>query len=258
MSSTKQSDFAETPVAELGSSHKSRPTQLRVEVETWANHHDVYHWLLPFESRSSNPVDILQTLADYIRSAPATQETFTRTDAGIEYGNPIITNPILRLWRCTVQSDDSTRSVRYRNPQYIHYEARTRPLTDIPERREWYESWRDTPTVKGKWFAHHFGTKEVTALNWISGDDKTWPTWKQQREHNMRRLGRTIRTLTTWTDRTQKEIVDAMPLNSRTLRDYANRFAHPNHTEWRPPARPCQFKWFDQYRQHYYTNGKYD
>jgi len=259
MSSTVDTqEFAETPVAELGKTCKSRKSQQRVEVEPWANHHDVYHWLLPFESRKTNPVDILQTLACGIRSLPKTQETFCCKHLDISRPNSTITNPLLKLWRCTIHSDDSLRSVRYRNPQYMHYEARTQPLTDIAERREWYESWRHVPTVKGKWFAHHFGTKEVSALNWISGDDKPWPTWKQQREHNMRRLGRTIRTIVTWTDRTQKEICDAMPLNSRTLQDYANRFAHPNHTEWRPPKPPCQFQWFDQYRGHYYTNGKYD
>jgi len=257
MSSVQQSDteFAETPVDELGSVCSSRSWQKRVEVEPWADYHDVYHWLLPLESRASNPVDLLQSLARGIRSLPKTQETFCRKDLGISHPNPIITTPILQLWRCTIQSDDSTRSVRYRNPEYMHYKARTQPLTDMTERREFYTQWKDTPTVDGQWFAHHFGTQHVSALNWIGDDDKQWPAWKQQNEQNIRRLGRTIRTITTWTDRTQKEIVDAMPLNSRTLRDYANRFAHPNHTDWRPPERPCQFQWFDQYRQHYVTTG---
>ena len=256
MSSTKQSDFAETPVAEIGSSHKSRPTQLRVEVESWANHHDVYHWLLPFESRSSNPMQILQTLAEYIHNAPATQETFTRADSGIEYANPVITNPILQLWRCTVQSDDSTRSVRYRNPRYMHYEARTRPLTDRAERQAFYERWKDTPGIWGEWFAHHFGINRSSTTDWIRRQGYTGR--RKQNKANSRRLARTVWTLRQWTGKTQRDILEPMPINSQTIESWIWKFAHPDNTEWRPPKRPCQFKWFDQYQQHYYTNGKYD
>lgn len=248
MSSVQQSELADTPVIKLGTSHESRPTQMRVEVDPWANYHDIYHWLLPLESRRSNPVDLLQTVKDGIASLAKTQETFCRRDMGISHPNVTITTPILQLWRCTIQSDDSTRSVRYRNPEYMHYEARTQPLTDIAERREFYEQWKDTPTIKGEWFAHHFGMNRSSATDWIRRHGFTGR--REQNKTNMRRLARTIRTITTWTDRTQKEIVEAIPLPYGTLKRCVARYAHPNNTEWRPPARPCQFKWFDQYRQY--------
>jgi len=256
MSSVQQSDteFAETPVDELGTVCSSRSWQKRVEVEPWADYHDVYHWMLPLESRLSNPINLLQTLADGIRSLPETQETFCRKDLDISHPNPTITTPILQLWRCTIQSDDSNRPVRYRNPQYMHYEARTQPLMDMAERREFYAQWKDTPTVKGEWFAHHFGTQHVSAINWIH-DRGEWPGRSVQNDQNAKRLARTIRTITTWTDRTQKEIIDAIPMPYGTVKSYVSRFAHPTNTEWRPPERPCQFQWFDQYRQHYVTTG---
>lgn len=236
-------DLATTPVKEIGVRKKQEHcNQLYVPVDRWADYHSVYAWMVPLEGRQTDPLDILEQVATGLPTLRDTQEIFKRKTMGLNENLYQITNPALRLWGCTRYNNESTRSQQYRNPNYLHYETRTQPLTDMDERREFYELWKDTPTVKGEWFAHHFGVSQKAALNWITDQDE-WMDRREQMIWNLKRFGRTIKTISVWTGKTIKEISALLPTPYNTTKSYVTRYA--NVEDWNPPEKPCQYPWFN-------------
>jgi len=238
--STQQ--FAETPAAEVGS--RDATGSVEVSVTAWGDYHDVYEWLLPLENRKRPPHYYLETIQSYITDAPKTQETFTKNDLELKNDGNRVVNKCLKVHGVTVMRETS-KGTRYRNPAYMHYEARTQPLPHpiaSDARHDHYQAWRDIPTVDAAFFAHHWGCKEKSVMNWIRDNCRPW---KEQRHANRVRLARTMQTYRQWTDKTLADLLELMPMNYNTGKDIVRRFA-VNDDDWQPPERPIDKTWFSQ------------
>jgi len=230
--------FAPTPVDRL-SPEVDETTRAQVSLTNWAHYHDVFGWLLPLENRVQKPLDTARTIQSALEDANVLSETLTRKQMGLAHNGDDVTLRILRLFGITV-FDDSRRPIRYRNPNYKHYEERTQPITTTPARKAHWEKWGFIPTVRSAFFVHHWGVTRGAVSGWVRRhNDKPL---SEQIHANRRRMGRTIATHKRWTGDSIREICEPLPVCYNTGKRWVTK--HATTTDWKPPERPCRKRWF--------------
>ena len=230
--STQQ--FAETP-QDLG--REDNTGHVELSIRDWGDYHDVYEWLLPTTNRKQNPLEVMETVAEYLADVPPTQETLTKKNLGVDTNGQSVVHRIFRLFRIT-EFDTETRPYRYRVPDYQYYEQRTVPV-EQDDYADWWERWRHIPTIDANFVAHHWGVGKNAVCMWVGRNYDT-PVQEQWRQ-NRRRFARTLHTIRVWTGRDVKEITELLGLNPSGPRSAISEFIH--NSDWKPPHRPRELQW---------------
>jgi len=231
--------YQKTPVDELRHEYDSKGGDV-VLVSEWCDHHDVLMCLMPFDYRSFDPLEAAKRINSHIESLHNLSQTFMSKDVGVSnLAGAEILNPLFRLYSVT-QMDQTSKGLRYYNPKYEHYDACITEIRDMEKRQQFYEQFRHNPFLGGDWYGKHWGITHKTALNTISDFGYSL---REDRLTARKRLGRTLHTINQWRDDyNQKALVELMPANYNTVRDYIKRFAI--NAEWKPPERPSGKSWF--------------
>jgi len=230
--------FAPTPVDSLAPD-PDKTTRAQVSLTDWADYHDVFGWLLPMENRVQNPLDTARKVQTTLDELNDLSEVLTRKDLNLQNNGDGVTQRILRLFEITV-FDEGRRPVRYRNPNYRHYDERTQPVETTAERKEHWEKWKMIPTIRSPFFMHHWGVTRSGIAKWVGrNNDKALA---EQLTENRRRMGRTLATHKRWTGMSIREISEPLPVCYNTAKRWVTK--HATTTDWRPPERPCRKRWF--------------
>jgi hypothetical protein len=235
-------DHAQNPIDELRKPEHMRDGYLQVDVSDWCEHYGVDMALMPFTYRNYDPIEACRNIKDHLDGMHDLAQTFRAKDCNISHltSNKTI-KPLLRLYGVT-EMRDTSKGMRYKNPQYEHYDACIQPISDMDERKEFYEQYQYNPYLGGEWYGKHWGISSKTAMNTIVGEFGY--SLKADRDYGRKRLARTLHTITQWCDdRSQKEVCEIMPGEYSTVRDYIWRFAI-DAEEWQPPERPTHQPWF--------------
>ena len=236
--STQQ--FATTPKT-VGS--RDDTGHIEFSIRDWGDYHDVYEWLLPTKNRKQNPLRVVETIHDHLKTTWDTQETVTKKQIGIQKKGQSVTHRLMRMFRLT-EFDVETRPFRYRVPDYQHYEARTVPV-DADDRAEWWDKWRHIPTIDTEWVAHHWGINQNNTRKWLARSD--YPRIGKQWARNRRRFARTMHTARVWTGDGVASLIEPMPVRKTNVYDWIQQYV--TDSEWKPPQRPKDLPW------HTYARG---
>lgn len=227
-------EFASTPASEIRQRHNAD----EVSLEAWAAHHDVCDWMLPFNSRSFDPIAVGKRIAEGVSGLVETAETFTRREFDVADEPVMVVDPFLYAHGVTVFDTGGNRT-QYRNPDYLHYDTRTTPLEDTDERLSFYNRYASIGTVDIAWFARHFDMSASECEAFLSQHTDTPP--QQRLAASQLRLGKTAFTAVAWGVAEQSDIATALGLSDATLERYIERAAD---AEWQPPYRPDEESWF--------------
>jgi hypothetical protein len=231
---------ATNPKEELRKPKNIRDGYLQVDVTDWCEHYNLDMALMPFDYRSYDPIAACRRIKETLDDMHRLAQTLMSKDCGISnLAGAKTLNPLFRLYRVTEQGVTS-KGLRYKNPQYEHYDECIHPITDPEARKEFYDKWRTVPTVDGEWYGKHFGITPSRFYRWVKGHG--YVSFREQDYHNRECLGRTIATIAKWTAYSQRELMRLLPMPMDKIDGHVQR--HVRDTEWEPPERPSDKPWF--------------
>jgi len=231
------SEWPETPVAEIRSPATKDNS---VPVSNYCEYHKLHSALLPLPGREYNPVEVLKEVHDGLEQLNDLAETYTiREIHGGSIPHKFIAG--IHVLFGTTRMHDTSRGMRYRNPNYVHYDARTQPITDADKRIEFYERHRINPGLTTTWLAKHWGlSSQNGACKFLNR--KGYNLSDDNREA-MTRIGRTALCIREWCDIPLDRLAEWMPWNPSTIRGWASRFGLQA-DDWNVPRDVRQARWF--------------
>lgn len=253
-SSIRPSAFEQTPFNTL-SALPDGFNDSRITLTTWANFHDIDHWMLPLAHRQHNPVEFGLKIASNIEEFPQTQATFTRKEVGLSKQDVGVTRVLLHRHGATV-SQKASVCTRYWNPDYLHYDACFERISNPQEQVKFFEKY----AAVGKsleWMADHMAYPEENQTN--TGSNVDGETFEkadliavlQQSEYVdpeayldeiCARIARGAYTTLAWTTTEMSTLAKAINMPVTTLQSWIETYAI--HPDWNPPERPGEKGWF--------------
>jgi hypothetical protein len=231
------SDFPETPVAELRDPGDSGCHQISPMV--FCDYHKLHAPLTPLPGRYHNPVDLLCEVSQGLAELRDLSESYMLKDI---HGSSIpdtYVNGIHVLFGVT-RMRETSKGMRYRNPNYVHYDERTVPIKDTERRLEFYERHKINPAADGRWLAKHWGYASKDCANtflrrhgYNRRDDKV---------EAMKRIGRTALCIREWCGIPLDRLGKLLPWPFETVRDWASRFGLQ--ADWNVPRDVREAPWF--------------
>lgn len=211
-------------------------------VGDWVDYHGLESWILPLDSRKTNPLELIAEINQTLDELPKTQCTVTNKQLGWTDGEAVYKDGLKRLFLLR-ECNDIPSSVRFLNPEYMHYGHTLNPITDEAERLAFYERFKDSPTVTGAWFANHFGhSSEDSFTKWACRRDLGFG---EQINQNKRRFGRTLYTILQWTDYTYRDLFEIIPQTpGKTESQILSYGKHAD--DWTPPEIPTDEPWYSR------------
>jgi hypothetical protein len=203
----------------------------KVSVSLWGREHGVCTWLLPLRHRRYDPLAVAEHIRDEVVDMYEFQERFTREKIGIDEMNTEITDPLLRMFQVTVVDGDAEPTQFY-NPNYTHYDTVFEPIKDADQRAVFIEKFVESGAVSPSWFADHFG---IETVDWWVRRHGYEPI-KQQLKRSRDMIGRSIYTVSDWTDRSVAGIADILCFDYTNVRSWIRRGVSDQN--WQPPDRP--------------------
>jgi len=212
----------------------------RRTVYDWAAAHRIDAWLLPLSTRKDNPVELVATYTDFLDSVGEYQATFTTTQVGRQFHSGYA-NPMRELFLLRKVST-TNRKNRYVNPNYAHLGHHEPTITDRQARLEFWERFNDSPTISPEWLAPQWGIQPHAVSKWL-GDHVD--NHHETIQENRRRFGRTLWTIYQWTDYSQAELGDKLPMPRATARNWMCNHGR-DAADWSAPSRPAGEPWFEK------------
>jgi len=201
----------------------------------WTSHYGLKKWFIP-TGRHTDPIRIGKSITRSIKSFPETAETFKISDFDLEEESRWVAKALLFAHNVTEYSSRN-RCVRYKNPNYIHYDKRIEPIKNTEKRLSFYNKYIAYGTISPKWIATHCGITTEQLRNVVN--DQINKTPQQHRRENQIELGRTAKTLSQWGYR-KSDLADALGIPRTTLISHINKVKD----SWIPPAPPTEKEWF--------------
>lgn len=230
MSSTTQ--LAETPVESLRNQNDGD-----VEIDVWADYHEVHEWLLPFEIRRNNPIEMGNEIGEMLDELHSQAATVTRSDMNMTHGKE---STIKNLFRShgIIPLDRSNKRKRYRNPRYELYDEWMTPITDSEKQIAFFDRNISLGTVRIQWISKHLDMNQQELNQFSTNYFDNTPS--ELRRESTTRLGKTAITILEWTTHSQADIARAVDIPPSTLHDYIER---AESEDWRPPRCPDDESW---------------
>ncbi len=224
-------DYPETPVDEL-----RKPGERGdhgVSPIDFCDYHKLHAPLTPMPGRENNPIEILQEVSEGLDRLNELAETFMVKDLHDKTLSNRYVNGIHVLFGVT-RMRDTSQGMRYRNPNYLHYDARTQPIDDTEARLAFYNRHKVNPTISGEWLANHFGLSGAkSARKFLS---RHGFSRKEDKTEAMKRIGRTFLCVREWEDIPLERLGKWSPWPHSTVRGWASRFGLQ--TDWNVPRDP--------------------
>ena len=234
-------EHAPTPVEDLRKPKGTQSGNQPVHVTDWCEHHDLHMALMPFDYRDYDPLEACRSIKDTLDDLHPLAQTFMAKDCGISNlaGSKTI-NPLLQLYGVTKMRDTS-KGMRYYNPQYEHYDACIDPIEDTEERLAFYNRFKHNPWLDSVWYGKHFGITQQGVTKWLK---RHGHSIQAGRKEARKRLARTLYTIIQWRDDVcQADLCRLMPPKHKTVKVQIRRYARTAE-EWQPPERPTHKPWF--------------
>lgn len=234
-------EHAPTPVEDLRKPKGTAGGNQPVHVTDWCEYHDLHMALMPFDYRDYDPLEACRSIKDTLDGLHPLAQTFMAKDCGISNlaGSKTI-NPLLELYGVTKMRDTS-KGMRYYNPQYEHYDECIQPITDTEQRLAFYNRYKHNPWLDSVWYGKHFGITQQGVTKWLKRHGESIQAGRKQAR---KRLARTLYTIVQWRDDVcQADLCRLMPPKHKTVKVQIRRYARTAE-EWQPPERPTHEPWF--------------
>jgi len=208
----------------------------------YTNHHGLIRALVPFGFQVTDPVDMLTGVSAVIEDLPETSATFGVGDVDEKCSqstNYPFQTTIFRL-AGAFQTDvgGEGRRQAWANPNYLHKKS-IGNITDRDARIRYCRTVGRLGAVSGADVAPRFGLTHGSFGTWCNRHGVPWQSW---RNDGIVRLARTLLLVTRWTDHSENELADALPLPNGTVRSFIQRFGRES--EWTVPDDPTGEIWF--------------
>lgn len=219
----------------------SLPSKHLEYLADWCEYFGLKKWLIPTDN-DSNPIRIGEKIQKEMQDLPETAETFRLTDFNLENEPIWIAKELLYAQKTTIHSS-SNRRIRYKNPNYLHYNKRINTIKETEERLSFYNKYISYGTIPPNWIATHFGITTSQLRRFVNKQADDLSPQQRQRANQVK-LGRTAKTLSQWGYK-NKDIATALNIPRTTLQKYMQRVE----SNWLPPAPPTDKKWFSLFSQ---------
>jgi len=229
-------DYPETPVEQL---RAERSGDHSVPVSNYCDYHKLHSGLLPMPGRLHDPVNLLQEVSEGLAELRDLSETYMLKDIHGGSVPPKYVSGIHVLFGVTKMRETS-KGMRYKNPNYLHYDERINPITDPEERLAFYERHKINPAISGKWLAKHWGLEHAgTARSWLLRRDISISA---DRYAAQQRITRTLCCIREWRDIGLKTLSGLLPWKWTTIRSWVSEHVHK--AEWNVPRDVREAPWF--------------
>lgn len=208
-------------------------------VGDWVDEHGLESWILPLRTRKEDPLEITRQVKTRLDSLPKTQSTLTFQNLGFDQLADQYKSGIMRLF--LLRECEHIKKTRFLNPDYMHYGHTLDPVTDIDERMDMFETFRDSPWISREWLSAQWGTNKSAVSNFLRRRDVYL---KDIRKENRARYGRTLATLQAW-GYSIMDLARLLPGNTRTIRYWKNY--HAENEGYEPPSRPTDEPWYNSH-----------
>jgi len=230
-------DFPETPVDQL---RTERSGDHSVPVSNYCDYHKLHSGLLPMPGRLHDPVTLLREVSEGLAELNKLSETYMLKDIHGGSIPPKYVSGIHVLFG-TVKMHETSKGMRYKNPNYLHYDKRINPITDDDKRLAFYERHKINPAVTGEWLAKHWGYASKDCANDFLRRHGYSP--RDDKVEAMTRIGRTALCIREWCDIPLDRLGTWLPWPFETVRDWASRFGLQT-DDWNVPRDVREAPWF--------------
>jgi len=229
-------DYPETPVDQLRTTGTGDHS---VPVSNYCDYHKLHSGLLPMPGRLHDPITLLQEISEGLDQLNELAETYMLKDIHGGSVPPKYVSGIHVLFGVT-KMHETSKGMRYKNPNYLHYDERINPITDPEERLAFYERHKINPAITGEWLAKHWGLEYAsTARNWLLRRDISISA---DRHEAQQRIARTLCCIREWQDIELKTLYDWLPWKWTTVRSWVSKHVHK--ADWNVPRDVREAPWF--------------
>lgn len=228
-------NFPNTPVHDLA----NQSPNCDVAVEDYLEYHKLNYGLLPLPGRAHEPIELARELQESLDDLHDCAESFMLKDIhGCAIPNKHVYN-LYPLYKVTPMQQTS-KGMRYCNPQYIHYDKRIEPVTDDDERLTMYHRYKVNPAIGGEWFAKHWGMQSRKGVSkWLRRRDISL---REDNRKARRRIAHTLVCIQEWRDMPLKTQATVLPWDFTNIRDWASK--HVTQSDWQCPRDISNAAWF--------------
>lgn len=228
--------WPETPVSQIRTNGTDDHS---VPVSNYCDYHKLHSALLPMPGRIHDPVNLLREVSKGLAELNELAETYMLKDIHGGSIPPKYVSGIHTLFG-VVRMRETSKGMRYKNPNYLHYDERIDPITDPEERLAFYERHKINPAISGKWLAKHWGLEYAsTARNWLLRRDISISA---DRHAAQQRIARTLCCISEWRDIGLKTLADWLPWKWTTIRSWVSEHVHK--ADWNVPRDVREAPWF--------------
>jgi len=228
-------------MSEAGEYKWGKPANTRT-IGDWIDEHGLESWILPLQTRTVNPLEIIEQVKTRLNEMPKTQSTLTFRNLGFDQLAMEYKHGIMRLF--LLRECEHIAHTRFLNPNYMHYGHTLDPVTDADERMAMFETFRDSPFISCTWLGTQWGVGEDAVSKFLMNRGYSVGTIRRE---NRERFGRTLKTLQHW-GYSNKGLARLLPGKTQTVRKWKYRFA----VNYEPPSRPTDEPWYGRHS----TRGK--
>lgn len=224
-------------------STQSSPIYERVNIGDWCAHHNLNYAFLDFEYTKFNPVEVLETINDYLATIKdSTQfirapEISDRVDSIDQFNGRSVKKltvlmSIFGVWK--PPKNLPGKNVAYLNPNYTHLDHLGDEffLTSEEERDEYLNISLGHGLVQQNDIATAFNIKESSVKQLVH--HKKPYTWSERRSDGLERTAKSWKTLAEW-GYEYKRLAPAFNINYNTFK--TTIYNHTS-TDFEPPQRP--------------------
>lgn len=184
-------------------------------VTEWCDRHGLIHELTPFESRTSDRIEVARQLNTGIADLPETASTFVPRDlldGDVGHGGWLETIVLM-----TGAWPHPEHDVRWVNPNYIHLDAL--PTMEV-DREAHLRRCASLGVLTRADVAPRFGVTTESLERWLTRHEFSW---FDHRKEGIRRFARTLYVAADW-GRTQQEVAAFWPRKAGTIRKWIYRY----------------------------------
>lgn len=205
----------------------------RMDMAEFCERYHLHPHFIPVDARSVDEWETLSKVQTLIENTPKYAQTLTPTNAPITIESPLVQT---YLWTCGSYPVTQNTKPLWANPRYIHGGDGQHPR----HTREYHiEKAIEVPTIKRNEIAQRFSIASSTLDNYMWQNDTGF---RERRRESKKRLGRSIKTTSAWSDYSVEELKRRIPNTpNSTVNTWVYEFALED--GWQTPTKPKTVRW---------------
>jgi hypothetical protein len=207
--------------------------QIRNDLQSgdWAEDHGLFHDLLPYGYRDTNPIESLKAFQSTFKAVgeykQLLQASHFRKHAGLDLRRGKALDQVHWAGSWPVYTHRSSNPYSYANPLYVH---NTYPPVEESRRERMLQEIYEIPYWKDSKLATAWGIQVPGAQAYRR---RRGYHYEKRGAHNLKKWGRTLKTLNQWRY-TYSELAEVFPYHSDVLSTHVSRHAG----DFNPPTNP--------------------